>query len=115
MSGSQTESSPGKMPRLKARKLLVYQCADIAIKPDWSPVFPILIVVGFNTRSTTKTAEEKALGRVDHDPYMSLPNHQVAWLRPFYSLKTIGSPKQIGRAGVGIGESCPVVYGVDKM
>ena len=88
---------------------------DVAIKPDWSPVFPILIVVGFNAWPAAQPAEEEALSGIDHDADVSLPDRQIAGLRLSHSLKIIGAAIEIGRTGIRVGEAGPLVDGVDEV
>src|SRR6266567_3409157 len=88
---------------------------NVSVKSDRASVFPILRVVGINSRAVTQRAEEGALHWVDHNSHMPAPNHQVSWLRMFHAPELIGSLIQVGRTRIGITEPGLVINRVHQM
>jgi hypothetical protein len=55
------------------------------------------------------------LGRIDHDPNVPRPNHQISRLWMSYSLEIRGSGVEIGRVYVAVGKTSVIIDCVYEM
>src|SRR6266436_506125 len=84
----------------------------IAVASGRPSSFPVLRVVGIDSRAVPQSTEKGALRWIHHDPDMPAPHHQIAWLRTSHPLEPLRSRVKIGRTCVRVRETSPVVYGV---
>src|SRR5258706_3022482 len=89
--------------------------ADVTKEAGSSPLFPIRRIVRIDAGARTQHAEKGMLSGVDHNPSMSLPDGQVAWLRTSHSPKFVNPDVKIRGTRVPIRETGAPIEFMDKV
>jgi hypothetical protein len=88
---------------------------DIAVKPHWPSLFPILRVVFIDAGTMSQKAVELASRRIHHDSDVSAPNYQITGLRFFHPAKIISSAVKVGGVRIRIREAGLLVNGMHQV
>ena len=88
---------------------------DVAKKTGLPALFPIWRFVGIDSRARTQQAEKGMLGRIDHNPGVSVPDGQVARLRICHPAKFVDPRIEVRRGRVFVRETRALIESVNEV
>jgi len=86
---------------------------DIAEESWGASMFPVFQVVGLDSKSRARGAEESMLRGIDHNGGMATPYGQVSRLRVADAAKVLGAVIELGGVGIAVGKAGLLVDGVN--
>ena len=86
---------------------------DVAEESWGASMLPVFQVIGLDSKSRARGAEESMLRGIDHNGSMATPYGQVSRLRVADAAKVLGAVIELGGVGIAVGKTGLLVDGVN--
>ena len=87
----------------------------VAIEPRSPATRPIRSLIVVHSRTAPQKTEENVPRWCDHNTHVPAPHHQIPWLRPRHSLKTLNPSIKIRGTCIRVGEARSFVNRMHQM